>query len=68
MWLRYHTVDVKRKSYMWCLVNKKARIVIFFYEDVQDGKIKHSVRNRNVLVDFIDDAKLKSQNHKNQAL
>ena len=32
-WLRYQTYDEKRKTYMWCLVNRKARIVIFFYED-----------------------------------
>lgn len=61
-WLRYRTVDVKRKTYMWCLVNRKARIVIFFYEDTEDGNgnPKHGGRNRNVLVDFIDDARLKS--------
>ena len=51
-WLRYRTVDVKRKTYMWCLVNRKARIVIFFYEDTEDGNgnPKHGGRNRNVLV------------------
>lgn len=61
-WLRYRTVDVKRKTYMWCLVNRKARIVIFFYEDTEDGNgnPKHGGRNRNVLVDFIDGARLKS--------
>ena len=61
-WLRYRTVDVKRKTYMWCLVNRKARIVIFFYEDTEDGNgnPKHGGRNRNVLVDFIEDARLKS--------
>ena len=61
-WLRYRTVDVKRKTYMWCQVNRKARIVIFFYEDTEDGNgnPKHGGRNRNVLVDFIDGARLKS--------
>ena len=61
-WLRYRTVDVKRKTYMWCLVNRKARIVIFFYENTEDGNgnPKHGGRNRNVLVDFIEDARLKS--------
>ena len=62
IWLRYRTIDVKRKTYMWCLVNRKARIVIFFYEDTEDrnGNSKHRGRNRNILVDFIEDAKLKS--------
>lgn len=26
-WLRYHAYNKKRKTYMWCLVNRKARIV-----------------------------------------
>lgn len=53
-WLRYHTVDEKRKTYMWCPVNKEARIVIFFYEDTEDkdGNQKHGGRSRNVLLDF----------------
>lgn len=61
-WLRYRTVDEKRKTYMWCLVNKEARIVIFFYEDTEDkdGNQKHGGRCRNVLSDFIGEAKLKS--------
>ena len=61
-WLRYRTVDEKRKTYMWCLVNKKTRIVIFFYEDTEDkdGNQKHGGRSRNVQSDFIGDAKLKS--------
>lgn len=37
-WLRYRSYDCKRKTYMWCLVNRKARIVIFFYEDTTDDK------------------------------
>ena len=62
-WLRYRTVDEKRKTYMWCLVNKEARIVIFFYEDTEDkdGNQKHGGRCRNVLSDFIGEAKLKSK-------
>ena len=34
-----------------CLVNRKARIVIFFYEDTTDdeGVQEHGGRNRNVL-------------------
>ena len=52
----------KRKTYMWCLVNRKARIVIFFYEDTTDdeGVQKHGGRNRNVLKEFLGDAKIKS--------
>lgn len=58
-WLRYHAYNKKRKTYMWCLVNRKARIVIFFYEDTTDdeGVQKHGGRNRNVLKEFLGDAK-----------
>lgn len=61
-WLRYHACNKKRKTYMWCLVNRKARIVIFFYEDTTDdeGVQKHGGRNRNVLKEFLGDAKIKS--------
>ena len=61
-WLRYHAYNKKRKTYMWCLVNRKARIVIFFYEDTTDdeGVQKHGGRNRNVLKEFLGDAKIKS--------
>lgn len=58
-WLRYHAYNKKRKTYMWCLVNRKARIVIFFYEDTTDdeGVQKHGGRSRNVLKEFLGDAK-----------
>lgn len=61
-WLRYHAYNTKRKTYMWCLVNRKARIVIFFYEDTTDGEglQKHGGRSRNVLKEFLGDAKIKS--------
>ena len=61
-WLRYHACNKKRKTYMWCLVNRKARIVIFFHEDTTDdeGVQKHGGRNRNVLKEFLGDAKIKS--------
>ena len=61
-WLRYHACNKKRKTYMWCLVNRKARIVIFFYEDTTDdeGVRKHGGRGRNVLKEFLGDAKIKS--------
>ena len=39
---------------------KKARIVIFFYEDTEDGNGNPKHGGRNVLVDFIEDARLKS--------
>lgn len=39
-WLRYQTYNEKRKTYMWCLVNRKARIVIFFYEDTEAPMVK----------------------------
>ena len=57
-WLRYQTYNEKRKTYMWCLVNRKAHIVIFFYEDAvnESGEKKHGGRKRNVLVDFFGDA------------
>ena len=38
IWLRNHAYNKKRKTYMWCQVNRKARIVIFFYEDTTDGE------------------------------
>lgn len=61
-WERYQTHFGHRKTYMWCLVNRKANIVIFFYEDTADqyGKKKSGGRNRGVLKDFLGDAKLKS--------
>ena len=50
-WERYQTHFGHRKTYMWCLVNRKAGIVIFFYEDTVDkyGKRKSGGRNRAVL-------------------
>ena len=51
-WCRYQTRFGHKKHYMWCLANKAAKVVIFFYDE---GK-----RNRNVLRDFLGDAKIKS--------
>lgn len=61
-WERFQTHFGHRKTYMWCLVNRKANIVIFFYEDTVDkyGNQKSGGRNRAVLKDFLGDAKLKS--------
>ena len=61
-WYRYQTHFGHRKTYMWCLVNRKAGIVIFFYEDSVDenGKIHQGGRRRAVLKEFLGDAKIKS--------
>lgn len=61
-WYRYQTHFGHRKTYMWCLVNRKAGIVIFFYEDTvdQNGKIHSGGRRRAVLKEFLGDAKIKS--------
>ena len=61
-WCRYQTHFGHRKTYMWCLVNRKLGIVIFFYEDTVDKKgKKHSGgRRRAVLKEFLGDAKIKS--------
>lgn len=47
---------------MWCLVNKKASIVIFFYEDCLDeqGNKHNGGRVRSVLKDFLGDTPIKS--------
>ena len=61
-WYRYQTHFGHRKTYMWCLVNRKAGIVIFFYEDCVDknGKVHTGGRRREVLKEFLGDAKIKS--------
>lgn len=61
-WCRYQTHFGHKKTYMWCLVNKKAGIVIFFYEDCLDenGIKHHGGRGRSVLKDFLGDAQIKS--------
>ena len=60
--IRVEYADGTRKTYMWCLVNRKAGIVIFFYEDTVDekGKIHSGGRRRAVLKEFLGDAKIKS--------
>lgn len=61
-WCRYQTHYGHKKTYMWCLVNKKARIVIFFYEDCEDedGKKHEGGRSRKVLTDFLDGSDINS--------
>lgn len=51
-WCRYQTRFGHRKHYMWCLSNKSAKTIIFFYDE---GK-----RSRNVLREFLGDAKIQS--------
>lgn len=51
-WCRYQTRFGHKKHYMWCMANKAAKTVIFFYDA---GK-----RNRNVLREFLGDAKINS--------
>lgn len=51
-WCRYQTRFGHRKHYMWCLANKSAKTIIFFYDE---GK-----RSRNVLREFLGDAKIQS--------
>ena len=61
-WCRYQTHFGHRKTYMWTLVNRKAGIVIFFYEDCEDEDgVKHEGgRRRTVLKEFLGDSKIKS--------
>lgn len=51
-WCRYQSRFGHKKHYIWCLANKAAKTVIFFYDE---GK-----RNRNVLRDFLGDSKINS--------
>lgn len=61
-WCRYQTHFGHRKTYIWTLVNRKAGIVIFFYEDCEgeDGVKHEGGRRRAVLKDFLGDSKIKS--------
>lgn len=49
-WCRVKMHDKYKKAYIWCVVNKSAGIVIFFYDE--------GSRGRKVLTDFIGDADL----------
>lgn len=51
-WCRVKVHDRYRRRYIWCLVNKAARIVIYCYED--------GSRGRDVLRDIIGGAELKA--------
>ncbi len=50
-WCKVRKYDRYKKCYMWVLVNKAERVVIFFYED--------GSRGRDVLTNFLGDAELK---------
>ncbi len=49
-WCRVKMQDRYKKAYIWCLVNRAAKIVIFFYDN--------GSRGRKVLTDFIGDAEI----------
>ena len=51
-WCKVRKYDHYKKCYIWVLVNKSERVVIFFYDN--------GSRGRDVLTDFIGDAELKS--------
>ena len=51
-WCKVRKYDHYKKCYIWVLVNKAERVVVFFYDN--------GSRGRNVLTDFIGDAELKS--------
>ena len=51
-WCRVKVFDSYRKRYIWCLVNKEARIVIYCYED--------GSRGRDALREILGDSELKS--------
>ena len=51
-WCKVRKYDRYKKCYIWVLVNKAEKICIFFYED--------GSRGRDVLVNFLGDAELKS--------
>lgn len=51
-WCKVRKYDNYKKCYIWVLVNRAERVVIFFYDN--------GSRGRDVLTDFIGDAELKS--------
>lgn len=62
-WHRYQTHFGQEKIYVWCLVNRRANIVIYFFEDYKDetGKvIKIGSRKSEILKEFLGDAKIRS--------
>ena len=51
-WCKVRKYDHYKKCYMWVLVNKAEKIVIFFYDN--------GSRGREVLTDFVGEAELKA--------
>lgn len=51
-WCRVKTAKRYKKHYIWCLVNKAQKTVIFFYDE--------GSRGMNALKDFLGDSKIKS--------
>ena len=51
-WVRVKTARKYKKHYIWCLVNRARKIVIFFYDE--------GSRGRNALKDFLGDSRIKS--------
>ena len=51
-WCRVKTARRYKKHYIWCLVNKAQKTVIFFYDE--------GSRGMNALKDFLGDSKIKS--------
>lgn len=52
-WCRVKTFDRYRKRYIWCLVNREARIVIYCYE-------KDGARSREALKEIIGESQIKA--------
>lgn len=44
-----------KKVYVWCMVNRKEKICFYFFDKPEEG-----TRSREVLTQFIGDAKVKS--------
>ena len=63
-WHRYQTHFGHEKIYIWCLVNRRANIVIYYFEDYKEEKtgkvIKIGSRKAEMLKEFLGDAKIRS--------
>jgi len=53
--LRINYRDGYKKVYIWCMVNKKEKIVYYFFDKPKEG-----TRSREVLKQFLDNANVKS--------
>lgn len=62
-WHRYQTHFGQEKIYIWCVVNRKANIVIYYFEDYKDetgNVIKIGSRKAEILKEFLGDSKIRS--------